>query len=209
MTLSEDLIRVGCEPRISDTRRDTLRRRSRGVGLLIVIAGSAWGAQVVTGVDVDRHWPLALVIAGASLWAIGGLVRNPGRQWMVIVGAAATMTGGILSYQVISGRWESWWYAWPLVVPFSLGVAVLACSALEWAPRHAWRLAVRLIVSGAFLFTLLLLVFEGLLGIGGHAMEGRWPLVVPLLVVLAGAVLAIWPRNHEKRFGASPKKAAA
>lgn len=199
--MPDDLEILGCEPRIGSARWETLRRRSLGVGLVLTVAGIAWGAQVVARADIDRYWPAVIMLTGATLWAAGALVRDPGRQWMAIVGSAVLVTGAVLSYQVPHGRWESWWYAWPLVVPLSVGMAILVCSAVKWGPRDAWRVAVRLMTSGAFLSVFLFLVLEGVVGIGDLGIRGRWPLLSPLWVLLAGLAIAAWPRDEKRRGG--------
>ena len=108
------------------------------------------------------------------MWAFGFLIRgDTGRQWMAILGAAVLVTGGIVYCQVLSGNWEAWWYAWPLVIPLSVGLAVLWCAAVRWAPRNAWCVGARMVVTGAFLTLVLFLVLGGLVGIGDLSVSGR------------------------------------
>ena len=58
--------------RVSPARQQTLRRRSRGVGLLLVVAGITWAVQMITvmQVSIQRDWPAAVVIGGANFVGI-------------------------------------------------------------------------------------------------------------------------------------------
>ena len=193
---------LGCEPRLSADRQETLTRRSRGLGALLVLAGTVWGVQIGWNASIRRYWPIAVVVAGVFLWILAVFVRPPGQHWLAILGSSVLTTGLILTYQVRLTRWESWWYAWPLIIPLSIGMAVVVGSRLEEGPREAWRTGIRWTIAGGLLWTFLFLLFEGVIGVAEPNLDiyRRWPLLLPLALAVGGAGLLLWPRDQDRRF---------
>ncbi len=106
------------------------------------------------------------------------------------------MVGLLLLYQHTTDHWESWAYAWALVIPTSIGLGHMIYGALK-GRRPLVTTGVRLATLGIGLFLAGAVFFEAVIGISGVRWSGiGWPLVligVGLVLLLRG----LW-------FGRSP-----
>ena len=120
---------------------------------------------------------------------------------MAILGAAVLVTGGIVHCQGRrgTGRLAGTCGRWSFRSPSAFAVPLV-----RRRPMGPAKCLVRRRQDGcdrrSLLTLVLFLVLGGLVGIGDLSVSGRWPLLLPLSVALAGAAVALWPRDQVKRF---------
>mgnify|MGYP000896891953 CR=1 FL=1 len=144
------------------------------VGLVLILVGlflTAW--QFVPEFRiwfVVLDWPLYVIGLGGILFILGLLANMPGLS----VPACMVMGAGAIFYwQKATGRWDSWSYAWPLLVS-SMGMGMIL-SGLLGIPERRRRLLInglQWIVVGLVLFFL----FDALFGM--HILGPYWPMVL-------------------------------
>jgi hypothetical protein len=133
----------------------------------------AWGVILVVGGAVVLAWKLVPGLFGGLSWPF--LVIGPGVLLLVLAVATgnaglavpACIVGGIgiiLCWQNLTGRWDTWRYAWALIPGF-VGVGALVQGLLEARPLKAILDALWPILVSAVLFA----VFSSLAGEGPFA----------------------------------------
>jgi hypothetical protein len=174
---------------------DTSRRWAGGEaalgGLLLLL-----GIVVLVGQAVDLEvgsvaWPLFVIVPGLGLVGLG--LASPGRlgEVLAMVGGVVTMAGLVLGVQNTTDRFDTWAYAWALVVLVGAGVG----RWLVGVVRGRGELAAsggRLIAGGLVVFVVFAVFFEVLVGIGGgggalSGAAGRY--ILAALLIGAGLVL--------------------
>ncbi len=156
-------------------------------GVCLIVLGVLLFAFQIWKVDVVAlAWPLFVLVPGV-LFFVGMLAagRRPGLGYLAVPGSIVTAVGLLLTYQNITGDWQSWSYAWGLVAPGAVGLGLLIAGIREAAPgvrqTGAWLLGLGL------LFTLVgEWVFVRLLGVGGRGFGVAVESVLPVGLVLAG-----------------------
>jgi len=95
------------------------------VGVILILAGGLFLLAQFTGlVNVDALWPFIIMGIGA-LFFIGMVIGGKPTSALAIPGSIITMVGLILLVQDITGWWETWSYAWALiVVSVGIGIAI-------------------------------------------------------------------------------------
>lgn len=137
-------------------------RTQLALGLILVLVG-AWFIAVRQvpalreWVDVTMTWPLNIVAIGGLILLIGLLVGAPG---MAVPAAIVAGIGGILYYQQLTERWDSWSYMWTLIPGF-VGVGTFI-SALLGGGRRNYREGLNLIFVSAVMFLIFGTIFGGL-----------------------------------------------
>lgn len=131
-------------------------------------------------------WPFFIIVPGLAFFYFmlqGGKNTAP----LAIPGSIITMTGLLLFYQNLTNHWESWSYAWALIVPTSLGIGFYITGIYgENEPmRHTGQGFIKvglimLIVGGMF--------FEMILGISG-ARPNR--VIWPALLIIVGIYMVV------------------
>ena len=165
-------------------------RRWRGAetavgGLLLLL-----GILVLAGQTLDLGrvgWPLFVIVPGLGLLGLG--LAAPGRlgEVLAMVGGVVTMAGLVLLVQNATDRFETWAYAWTLLL---VGAGIGRWLVGVVRGRHdlsasgGW-----LIAGGLAAFVVLAVFFEVVIGIGGrgYGSGGRYGLAA--LLILAGLVL--------------------
>jgi hypothetical protein len=150
--------------------------------LLILVGGLFLAAQLAPGIfrwlQPQQNWPLIVIGAGILLLTIGLLVGEPD---MLVPAAIVGGVGGLLYWQSVTGRWDSWAYAWTLIPGF-VGVGVFFALLIEGRPRQAFAEGGQTIMVSLVLFT----VFGSLLG------PGDFPVLLwPVLLIGAGLLVLI------------------
>jgi hypothetical protein len=135
----------------------------------------------------ELFWPIFVIIPGLLFFAgMVALGRSGGP--LAIPGAVVTTVGLILLQQAAFERYDTWAYAWALlVVAVGLGLLIFGW----WSERPSVRSAGwRVLKVGAVLFVVFGAFFELWLGLGG----GAWRDVAWLvLLVLLGVLLLLGP----------------
>jgi hypothetical protein len=174
---------------------DKARRRWVGgeaaLGGLLVLLGILVLFGQALDLDPGRvGWPFFVIIPGLGLLGLG--LATPGRVGEVLatVGGVVTMVGLVLGVQNAVDRFDTWAYAWALVlVGAGIGrwLVGVVRSRRELAASGGW-----LIAAGLVAFVVFAVFFEVVVGIGGRAgalsgAAGRYGLAA--LLILAGLVL--------------------
>jgi len=156
-----------------------------GIGLLLV-GGLSLVGNLFLSTQAWRMWPLVVLLAGLALTAPGFLaLSRPGFGAFFMPGIPVLATGGILMFASITGNWEIWALAWPLVV-----LAVALGFGLSAIFMRVAGLAIPAIIIGV---NGLVLAFCNITGLWG-AWAILWPLE-PLAVGLGLLVVGIAKRS--------------
>jgi hypothetical protein len=163
--------------------------RQRGIGIVLVVLGVLFlvGRSVDLGAAL---WPLFVMGPGLALlaWAFLGGKEATG---LAVPGSIVTMVGLILFTQNVTGRFETWAYAWGLIVA-AVGVGTWLWGTLAEREKEV-RDGIRTFTVGLALFAGFGVFFEFVIGLGGRpGWFGSW--VVPLVLIVAGVAL-LWRRR--------------
>ena len=157
-------------------------------GLLLLL-----GILVLLGQALDLElervgWPVLVIVPGLGLLALGlSAVGRPG-EMLAMVGGVVTMAGLVLLVQNATDRFETWAYAWTLVLVVGSGIGRWLVGAVrgrrDLAASGGWLLA-----SGLVGFLVLAVFFEVVIGVGGRGYEGAGRYGLAALLIVAGLVL--------------------
>jgi hypothetical protein len=130
--------------------------------------------------DISR--PLLVLVPGLLLFvgmALGGKKAAP----LALPASIITTAGLILLYQSLTGRWESWAYAWALLFPTAVGLGRAVEGA--WLDEHdRIREGLGWARLGLVIFAIGGVFFELVLGLGSDTFNR---LFWPALLIAAGA----------------------
>ena len=178
----------GGGPPTPGRRGEQPRRGSLVGGILLVVLGLAFlvarAFRLELGVET---WPVWIVGPGIALVVAGLVLGGPGGLGMIIPGAIATTVGSILWVQEATGLWATWAYAWALVAPTSVGLAMLVFGLVH-GDVELRRNGLRTMLVGLALFFGFALFFEGAIGLSG----GRIPaadVALPVVAIGIGVLL--------------------
>jgi hypothetical protein len=157
------------------------------LGAFLIFIGLAFLAvrylDVFQGADV---WPLFIIGPGVALLVLGLFLPNLG---MLVGGSVVSTVGLVLAWQNMTGRWESWAYAWALVGPTASGVGSFLGGLRTGNPRlrdaGMWQIAVGLaLFAGFYLF------FEQVIGLSGDPLPlPDW--VMPAALIGIGVLILL------------------
>jgi len=167
------------------------------LGAVLIFIGLAFLAvrylDIFQGSDV---WPLLIIGPGVALLVLGLFLPNLG---MLVGGSVVSTVGLVLAWQNMTGRWESWAYAWALVGPTASGVGSFLGGLRTGNPRlrdaGMWQIAVGLaLFAGFYLF------FEQVIGLSGDPLPlPEW--VMPAALIGIGVLILLrgflGPRDRE------------
>ncbi len=157
-------------------------RTNLAAGMLLILVGGIFLAfQVAPGLvgwlRPELNWPLFVIGAGFVLLVIGLLTDEPG---MAVPASIVGGVGALLYWQNLTGRWETWSYAWTLIPGF-VGLGVILSGILSGRTAQSLRDGGRTILVSLVLFV----VFGSLLG--GNLTGIVWP----ALLIAAGVILLL------------------
>jgi hypothetical protein len=175
---------------------DDASRRWRGgeaaLGGLLLLLGIVVLLGQVLEVDLGRvGWPLFVIVPGLGLLGLGLAAAGRLGEVLAMVGGVVTMAGLVLGVQNATDRFETWAYAWALVVLVGAGVGRWLVGMVrgrrDLVASGGW-----LIAAGLVAFVVLAVFFEVVVGIGGRGgalsgSAGRYGLAA--LLIVAGLVL--------------------
>jgi hypothetical protein len=160
-------------------------------GLLLLLGIVVLVGQVVE-VELGRvAWPFFVIVPGLGLLGLGLAAAGRVGEVLAMVGGLVTMAGVVLGVQNATDRFETWAYAWALVVLVGAGIGRWLVGVVrgrrDLAASGAWLGAAGLVV-----FVVLAVFFEVVVGIGGRGgalsgSAGRYGLAA--LLIGAGLVL--------------------
>jgi hypothetical protein len=166
-------------------------RRSIASGTLLILLGLLFLAYQLMPeqfgwLQIDLSWPLIIVGVGLFMLIFGLIVGAPG---MAVPASILSGIGGLLYWQNLTGRWDTWSFAWALIPGF-VGVGILLTGLLGGGKlRDSIEGGGWLIIISLVLFA----IFGSFLG-GLELFGSYWPV---LLIVLGLVVLArsLFPRR--------------
>jgi hypothetical protein len=131
-------------------------------------------------------WPWLIVGVGGLLF-VGMLLGGRTAAGLAIPASIVTAVGAILLYQSVTGHWESWAYAWALILT-SVGAGVFLTGVWSGNPeprRSGWNLA----KVGLMLFILFGAFFE--LVVFGFGRQDLRQVAFPALLIVLGLYLVV------------------
>jgi hypothetical protein len=171
-------------------------RRWRGgeaaLGGLLVLLGLVVLLGQAVNLEVGRvAWPLFVIVPGLGLLGTGLAAAGRLGEVLATAGGVVTMAGVVLGVQNATDRFETWAYAWTLVVLVGPGMGRWLVGVVrgrgDLAAGGGW-----LIAAGLVAFLVLAVFFEAVVGIGGRggALSGAaGRSILAALLILAGLVL--------------------
>ena len=175
--------------------REALGAPASGRHIMAVLAAGAVIAIIsgvmllvdAAGIDAGSGaWSVVYLVAGLALV---GMIVARGRSLVALAAPAAVLLvlAAILAVHALTGYWQSWAYAWALVLPAAIGAGRLA-GGWWTGDRDLVTSGARLAAVGLALFVFLLVLFEGasataativlaaaLIALGVYLLAGRWP----------------------------------
>lgn len=182
-------MRTGWEAEVDD---DHGRRRLGGeaaLGGLLVLLGLVVLLGQALDLEVGRvAWPVFVIVPGLGLLGLG--LASAGRlgEVLAMAGGVVTMAGVVLAVQNATDRFETWAYAWTLVLVVGAGLGRWLVGVVrgrgDLAASGAWLMA-----GGLVGFLVLAVVFEVVVGIGGRGYGSGGGYGLAALLIGAGLVL--------------------
>jgi hypothetical protein len=159
------------------------------IGSAIILFGLLFLLGRMIDLDLRTLWPLFIIVPGAVV-LVSGLAAAPGGA-----GTAATVTGGqltgvglLLLFQNLTGLWQTWAYAWALIWPTTIGLALVARGSLSSDDRMV-RTGSTNVVTGLVLFLVGFAFFEGILNISGSSLGVIGDFALPIVLIGAGLLV--------------------
>jgi MFS family permease len=149
-----------------------------GGGILIVVGLALLLAQILPGFFIQFSWPWLVIGVGLFLFALGAALGEPG---LAVPATIVSGIGGILTYQELTGNWESWSYAWTLIPGF-VGLGIVLMHLMGGDDDSSIRDGLTLI----FISLIMLAAFGSFFGLLGMAGD-YWP----VLLIVLGLVLLL------------------
>ncbi len=163
--------------------------RNRTTGIVLVALGALF-LLAQFGQLGTYLWPLFVVAPGVALliWAFMG---GKGATGLAVPGSIVSMVGLILLIQALTGRFDTWAYAWGLIVA-AVGVGTWLHGTLS-DDEKLTRDGLKTASTGLVLFAAFGVFFEFVIGLGGRSSWfGSW--LVPVLLIGAGVFL-LWRKR--------------
>jgi hypothetical protein len=157
-------------------------------GLLLLL-----GIVVLLGqaleLDLGRvGWPFFVIVPGLGLLGLGLAATGRMGEVLATVGGVVTMAGLVLLVQNATDRFDTWAYAWALVVLVGAGIGRWLVGVVrgrgDLAASGGW-----LIAAGLVAFVAFAVFFEVVIGIGGRPVGSASRYGLAALLILAGLVL--------------------
>jgi DNA-binding CsgD family transcriptional regulator len=142
-----------------------------GMGLIALIL------TLVYGINFGISWPLALILLGAVIFTFRASL-NTKSSWtdlLSIPGAVVMVLGFIFLLNVLTGDWQSWAYAWLLILS-AIGFGMMLSNRQRRWPEVITQIAAGLVLVGVLFFVVFGAVTDGLF----------FQVSVPLLLICAG-----------------------
>jgi hypothetical protein len=173
------------------------------VGASFIVLGILFliGRYVSARFDIDfghYTWPLFIITPGLLMFIASFAFERQTGITLAIFGGMVATTGAILLFQNTFNLYATWAYAWALVAPTSIGLAMLVYGVLRGLGDQV-KSGLNLTGIGLAIFVFGGLFFELGLGISGFRLGAAW-LYWPALLIGIGIVLllsnSLPRRNH-------------
>ena len=168
---------------------DSTRRGTVLLGLALVLLGGLALAGRFLNLDVlSLGWPIFVLAPGIVLFAAGVAIGGKGGLGLGIPGGIVSMVGLVLTFQSATGLWATWAYAWALVAPGGVGLALVLYGLLT-RQGDITRGGIPILLTGIGLFIGFGLFFEGVLDMSGQGGAAELLLAGGLVALGIGVVL--------------------
>jgi len=158
-----------------------------GGTLLIAFGLLSLASQIFRNiVNWSYLWPLTVIVFGALFFA-GMFLGGKGLSGLAIPGSIITGIGLLFLYQNLTSHWESWSYAWTLIIMF-VGVGIYIMGLYSGSEEQK-RSGFGVIKVGFVLFVIFGAFFELIFSIARPL--GLRGMAFPILMVLLGAYLIV------------------
>jgi hypothetical protein len=166
-------------------------RQSIVLGGLLVLIGAILLAGQFVRVDVGHYgWPFFVIAPGVLILFVALTARGALSEGLAIFGSIVTVSGLILLVQDATDHYESWAYAWTLVVPGAIGLGMVLYGLTAHRDGNV-RSGTRLLGIALVLFLLGAAFFEGIIGIGGYHLDNRAGVALGVLIIAVGALMLL------------------
>ena len=170
-----------------------------GGSILILLGLLALLAQGFPGFNFwGVLWPL-IIIAFGGLFFVGMLAGGKSAAGLAIPGSIIAVIGLMLLAQSLTGYWESWSYAWTVIL-ISVGLGIFIMGVYDGNERSR-QAGLRVMRIGAFFLIVFGALFEGIFFASQHPGFGQ--LIFPAALILLGLYLVLI-RSHGRRGSAQP-----
>ena len=164
-----------------------------GGSVLIAIGVLSLFGQIFTSINFWSFiWPFFIIGVGAMFY-VGMFAGGKSVSGLAIPATIITTIGLILFYQNMTGHWESWSYAWTVIIlAVGLGIYIMGVFGEDEGQRNSGK---NLMKVGAILFVVFGGFFEMIFSIGSKSMLRQS--VFPIILILFGLYL-IYTRLTKK-----------
>jgi hypothetical protein len=164
------------------------RDREAALGGLLLLLGVLVLAGQALELELGRvGWPVFVILPGLGLLGLGLTGHGRLGEVLAMAGGVVTMVGLVLLVQNTTDRFETWAYAWTLlVVGAGIGrwLVGITRGRRDLAAGGGW-----LIAAGLAAFLVFVVLFEAVIGLGGRSPGGPGRYTLAALLILAGLVL--------------------
>jgi hypothetical protein len=168
---------------------DPMRRGAAVLGGVLIVVGAIALAGRAVSVDLFAvGWPLFVIVPGVLMFAAGVGIGGRAGVALAIPGGIVTMVGLVLAVQAATGLWATWAYAWALVAPGGVGLALVLYGLITRQP-DLMRVGWPVLATGIGLFLVFGLFFEAVIGLSGSAVTGLEPVLAAGLIVVGVVML--------------------
>ena len=156
-----------------------------GGSVLIAIGILSIFGQIFTSFNFWSFiWPFFIIGVGAMFY-VGMFAGGKSVSGLAIPATIITTIGLILFYQNITGHWESWSYAWTVIIlAVGLGIYIMGTFGGDEGQQSSGK---NLMKVGAILFIVFGGFFEMILSIGSRSVLRQS--IFPILLILLGLYL--------------------
>lgn len=166
------------------------------IGVSLVVLGIVFLLGQVFDFGLGHYlWPFFILVPGVLLFVFSLVTGGSAGGRLVVVGSMVTMTGTLLLYQNTVNHFQSWAYAWALVVPTSMGLGQMVYGLLR-DHQDLVQSGKRLAIIGGVIFLAGAIFFELIIGFSGFGLDrlGLGSYTWPILLVGLGLffILRTW-----------------
>ena len=156
-----------------------------GGSVLIAIGILSLFGQIFTSFNFWSFiWPFFIIGVGAMFY-IGMFAGGKSVSGLAIPATIITTIGLILFYQNITGHWESWSYAWTVIIlAVGLGIYIMGAFGGDEGQRNSGK---GLMKVGVILFIIFGGFFEMIFSIGSRSLLRQS--IFPVILILLGLYL--------------------
>jgi hypothetical protein len=155
-----------------------------GGAILIIVGLLALLGEIFQSYNFWGYlWPL-IVLAVGVIFFVGALIGGKSSAGLAIPGSIISVIGLILFFQNLTNHWESWSYAWTLIL-MGVGAGVFISGLISNDEKQR-RSGLRLVGTGGILFIIFGAFFEMIF----NAFNGA-AYIFPVVLILVGGYLVI------------------